>query len=324
MRLAASFDSRPATHAAGRTVGDILNAWVEVNQEVWAESSRRDQEGRAGKVLADPIALVPVPRLGVADVELWHARMRRAGVGETAIRSRHSVLRAALAQAARWEWITTNPAAGARLRQPKRVPRNAMVIGEVRAVIEAAREIDRAAGVALRLAAVAGLRRAELAALQWKDLEGDRLTVDKAVELVRTAQPGQPEIRLAPTKTANRRRLRLDPETLVEIAALRAEREAVSTFLFSLDAGPPSPARIGWWWNRARRASGIDLKWRLHDLRHWTATAAISSGHDVRTVAGRLGHSNPAMTMRVYAHVVEGADEAVALTLGQALDGDPS
>ena len=34
MRLAATFDSRPPTHAAGRSVADILNAWVEVNQEV--------------------------------------------------------------------------------------------------------------------------------------------------------------------------------------------------------------------------------------------------------------------------------------------------
>ncbi|MDE3204236.1 MAG: hypothetical protein KGQ66_08420, partial [Acidobacteriota bacterium] len=64
MRLAASFDSRPATHAAGPTVADALNAWVEVNQEVWAESSRRDQQGRVGKVLTDPIASVPVSRLG--------------------------------------------------------------------------------------------------------------------------------------------------------------------------------------------------------------------------------------------------------------------
>jgi hypothetical protein len=56
MRVAASFDSRPATHAAGRTVADALNAWV----EVWAESSRRNQEGRAAKVLADPIAAVPL------------------------------------------------------------------------------------------------------------------------------------------------------------------------------------------------------------------------------------------------------------------------
>jgi integrase len=84
----------------------------------------------------------------------------------------------------------------------------------------------------------------------------------------------------------------------------------------------PSPARIGARWNRARRALGIDLKWLLHDLRHWTATAAISRGHDVGTVAARLGHADPAMTMPVYAHVVEGADQAVALTLGQAIDGD--
>jgi len=30
--------------------------------------------------------------------------------------------------------------------------------------------------------------------------------------------------------------------------------------------------------------SGIDPKWRLHDLRHWSATVAIGQGHDVRTV----------------------------------------
>jgi integrase len=321
MRLAATYDSRPPTHSAGRTVADVLNAWVEINQEVWAESSRRDQEGRVAKVGADPIAAMPVARLGVADVERWHARMRRAGLREMAIRNRHEVLRAALAQAVRWEWIATNPAAAARLRRPKRVPRDGMSIETVRAAIAAAREIDPAAGLALRLAAVAGLRRAELAALRWDDLEGPELTVDKAVELVRTAQHRQPELRLAPTKTANRRRIRLDSQTLAELEALRVEREPVSPYLFSLEPHPPSPARIGWWWTRARRVAGIDPKWRLHDLRHWTATAAIRGGHDVRTVAGRLGHANPAMTLRVYAHVVEGADEALASTLGQALDG---
>ena len=46
----------------------------------------------------------------------------------------------------------------------------------------------------------------------------------------------------------------------------------------------------------------------------------ITGGHDVRTVAGRLGHANPAMTLRVYAHAVEAADEAVARTIGRMLD----
>ena len=48
---------------------------------------------------------------------------------------------------------------------------------------------------------------------------------------------------------------------------------------------------------------------------------AISGGHDVRAVAGRLGHANAAMTLRVYAHAVDSPDEALALALGRALDG---
>jgi integrase len=72
----------------------------------------------------------------------------------------------------------------------------------------------------------------------------------------------------------------------------------------------------------ARKASGIDMKWRLHDLRHWSATVSIGQGHDVRTVAGRLGHSNPAMTLRVYAHAFAAADRALAAGLGDLLRGE--
>jgi integrase len=320
-RVAATFDSRPTTRAAGRTVADVLNAWAEVSDATWAPSSRRDQRSRIRSVLADPISDMAVARLGVADVERWHARMRKSKVGETAIRSRHAVFRAALAQAVRWEWIPANPAAATRLGQPKQAPRDAMTIEEVRAVIRVAREFDPAAGLALRLAAAAGLRRAELAALRWDDLDGDRLTIDKSVEVVRTEQRGKPDVQVALTKTANRRHVRLDAETLAEIAELRKIREVVSPYMFSLHEGAPNPDRIGWWWTRSRKAAGIDMQWRLHDLRHWTATAAISTGHDIRTVAGRLGHANPAMTMRVYAHVVEGSDQAVADSLGRALDG---
>ena len=104
--------------------------------------------------------------------------------------------------------------------------------------------------------------------------------------------------------------------TLIE--SLRAEREQYGPWLFSVD-GPANPDRISWWWRQARRRAGINERWRLHDLRHWSATMAVGSGHDLRTVANRLGHSNPAMTLRVYAHALEAADQAVAKTIGDAL-----
>ena len=105
--------------------------------------------------------------------------MRHEGVGEQAIRNRHMVLRASLVQAMRWGWITSNPAALAKLTQPKTAPRGAMTPDEVRRVLAAAHDIDPAAELALRLAAMTGARRAELAALRWTDLDGDRLTIER-------------------------------------------------------------------------------------------------------------------------------------------------
>jgi len=320
-RAAASLESRPQSNAAGRTVADVLTSWREVNEGVWSDASRRDYRSRAGFIADDPIGKVSIARLSVADVERWHARLRKAGVGETAIRSRHAVLRAALAQAVRWDWVSGNVASNARLGQRRQTQRESMSVDEVRAVIAAAASIDRAAALALRLAAAAGLRRAELAALRWDDVDGDRLKVDSSVAR-RDGENGESELIDAPTKTAKRRVVRLDPETIVEIRAVREQHARVSRYMFSLDDEPAPPARIGWWWSRARALAGIDSKWRLHDLRHWSATMAISRGHDVRTVAGRLGHANAAMTLRTYAHAVDAADKEVASMLGGLLDDD--
>jgi len=61
---------------------------------------------------------------------------------------------------------------------------------------------------------------------------------------------------------------------------------------------------------------------RLNDLRHFTATQLIGAGVDVRTGAGRLGHSDPSVTLRVYAHVLEERDRAAAAVMGRVL-GQP-
>jgi integrase len=322
-RVMAALESRPAAHAAGRTVADVITAWRETNEYVWSEATRRDYASRAAQIDKDQIARIAVARLGVADVEQWHARMRKRRVGEAAIRCRHVVLRAALSQAVRWEWVPANVASRATLRAARKTPREAMTLEDVRAVLAAAREIDRAAELALRIAAVAGARRAEIAALRWTDFDGERLTIDRSVEVRRDADnKGAPGLVEAPTKTANRRSVMLDAVTATMIDEQRAEREVASPFMFSLAEGPPNPDRIGWWWQRSRTLSGIDKRWRLHDLRHWSATIGITSGHDVRTVAGRLGHSNPATTLRVYAHAVKSADTALATMLGDLLTGE--
>lgn len=323
LRVAAELTVHPSPAIGGRSVADVLDAWTSAGMSTWAESTKRDNFGRAALVKNDPIATLKAARLSVADVERWHIRLRAAGVGEASIRNRHRVLRAALTQAVRWGWLATNPAALSRLRQSKRAPRGGMSTDEVRRVLAAAAALDLAAEVALRLAAVTGARRAELAALRWEDFHDDLVSIDSAIATIRLGRRGEaqtPDLVDSPTKTANARSLTLDSSTLELIERLRAERAAYGPWLLAIGDRPINPDRIGAWWRLARKRAGIDLSWRLHDLRHWSATTSVGLGHDIRTVANRLGHANPAMTLRIYAHAVEAADQAVARALGDALN----
>ena len=278
-------------------------------------------QSRVRSIKQDPIAAMPLARLSVADVERWHTRLRKAGMARRRHQNQHGVLRAALAQARAvglGDRRTSRRSPGCARRRSSSAP--SMTVDDVRAVIDAAATIDPAAALALRLAAVAGARRAELAALRWTDVRGGQLH-DRLGDRGRPpAATASPTLRDAATKTANartrharRRHARADRSAPGRARAVRA-----------VDVRPRSragqPDRIGWWWRRAREPSpGIDAKWRLHDLRHWSATVAIGQGHDVRTVAGRLGHANPAMTLRVYAHAFAAADQAVAAGLGEML-----
>jgi integrase len=60
-------------------------------------------------------------------------------------------------------------------------------------------------------------------------------------------------------------------------------------------------------------------KFRFHDLRHLSATEMVGQGMDPKTVAARLGHANPSVTLAVYAHAVEARDREAADGLGRAL-----
>ena len=58
---------------------------------------------------------------------------------------------------------------------------------------------------------------------------------------------------------------------------------------------------------------------RLHDLRHTHATLLLSAGVHPKVVSERLGHSNIAITMDAYSHVLPGIQEAAALAIDERL-----
>lgn len=323
-RAAAELDSRPASVGSKHTVAEILDLWVQRNTATWAPSTSRDQRSRVASVQADAIARTPLARLTAVDVDHWHTRLRASGAGEGTIRNQHLVLRAAVTQAVRWGWVQTNVVAVAQLGRRKQSPRGVMSNGEVHRTLVAAGELDRLAEEVLRLAAATGARRSELAALRWDDLDNDGLlTIDSSLAIIRHGTKKkrmQPTLRDDPTKTGNRRTIKLDATTFLRLEELRRAHSHYGPWILAVGERPINPERITAWWRLARDRAEVDDKWRFHDVRHWVATTLISQGLDIRTVAYRLGHANPAMTLRVYSHALTGPDEDAATTLGNVLD----
>jgi integrase len=165
-----------------------------------------------------------IARITVAEVDRWHQRLRRDGVGDAQIRNLHTLLRAAFGQAVRWELLPTNPVAVARPQRAKKAPRVVMSVDEVGAALATAAEVSPSAHLALRLAAVAGAHRAELAALRWDSVSDGRVVIAHNITFDRTQQVGSPErLVVSPTKTGDRRVVALDATTLALPLDVQAE-----------------------------------------------------------------------------------------------------
>lgn len=299
---------------ATATVGQLLDRWLTQHPE-WAPYTLRDYSYRAAAIKADRLGSIRLVRLGVKGVEDWIARMRASGVGEGAIRGRVVALRAALTDAQRWEWVGRNVASIARLEAPRKAERDSMPPELVHAVLAAAAAQGQRQHLALRLAAISGARQAELAAVRWDDRNGAQLRIDSQVQTVDGARVD----RL--TKSVNSARVvTMDPDTLQLWDELDASLVAPGPYVFARDGvqDPPVARTLYEWFRAALVAIGEDGKWRFHDIRHWAATTAIGRGHDLRSIAGRLGNS-PEVIMRTYAHLLRPNEATLAASLADVL-----
>jgi integrase len=252
----------------------------------------------------------------------WHAKLLREGrhdgeaLSARTVGHAHRVLRKGLADACRRELLTRNPAS---LVQPPKVDIQEMKIlsaGQVREVLSGLKDTPIFAPIVLLLST--GMRRGELMALRWGDvdLDGAKLRVERSVE--KTKAHG---LREKPPKTRHgRRTISLPP---VAVDAIRTHRKQqleirVALGLGKLPDGQPvfgtydgklrDPDRITQDWKRYTAARELP-RVTLHALRHSHASALIAAGQDVLTISRRLGHGNPNVTLAVYGHVFDKSDE---------------
>lgn len=261
-----------------------------------------------------------------------YARMltRERPAAPSTVRKYHAILSAALAQAVKWQWIPTNPARLATLPVAQHPHPDAPTPEQVRALIAACASRSEVLGTFVLVAAVTGCRRGELAALRWSDVSDHALHVrGSAFSLGRVKGVKQ-------TKTGHHRRVAVDDDLgrVLEDWRRTCERQAQASgvpygpecHLFSKDADGRTPVNINTVSTTFRRvASQLGMPTiHLHSLRHFAATQLISAGVDPRTAASRLGHANPSMTLRVYAHATSESERHAAEIGARILGGAES
>ncbi|WP_024445628.1 tyrosine-type recombinase/integrase [Mycolicibacterium iranicum] len=175
--------------------------------------------------------------------------------------------------------------------------------------------------------ALYGLRRGEIAGLRWADVDLKAKTLAVANNRV---SAGGATVENDPKSHASRRELPL-PARLVTVLRAAKKRQAAERlalgehygsgeYVVSNEIGEPyNPAVLSRYWAAAVNAAGV-RHIKLHGGRHTAATLMHLDGVPVAVIAAWIGHSDPTLTLRVYAH---SQDEALKAA-GRSLDGRPN
>ena len=154
----------------------------------------------------------------------------------------------------------------------------------------------------------AGLRRGEIMALRWADidLKAETIDVTRSWDLGEQCAPG--------TKSRNRRRVPIIATLREHLAAERLRQLPGVELCFGLV--PDRPFRVDRLQQRADDAwktAGLE-RLTLHDCRHTFASFAIAAGVNAKALSTYMGHSSVSITLDRYGHMMPG-NEAEAATL---------
>lgn len=182
----------------------------------------------------------------------------------------------------------------------------------------------------MALALFTGMRRGENLALRWRNLDLDAGVIKVRDSLEETKKHG---LRVKLTKTGAARRDVTLPTIAVEaLAEHRCEqlefrlklglgsKPTPDSFVFpALDGGPQSPNNLSGDWREFLDAAKLP-NLRLHDLRHTHANMLIASGVDIVEISKRLGHADPSITLKVYAHLFRSDDSKFATAINATVE----
>jgi integrase len=310
------------------TVGELLDRWMDhIEAQGRAPSTLTRYRSAISANIKPRLGDLPLAKVGPAELDGLYSRLARTGLSPLSIRKSHAILSAAFNQAVRWGWVDVNPVLRASPPSSRGREIHAPTQQELRRLLEECAEDHEDLGNLIFVAATTGARRGELCGLRWSDIDFAAATMT----IARSISDAGSQVAVKDTKTHQARRIALDQATtsLLKTHRSRVEERAAAAgtalrsnaYVWSQDldaATPYRPDRVTGAFRTLR--DRLDLPHvTFHSLRHFTATTLAAGGVGIRTIAGRLGHANPGITLRTYAHFLDAADREAADALGLAL-----
>lgn len=316
------------------TVGEYLRRWLDDYAKTTVSPKTYERYDEIARLHLIPglghhvlTKLQPLHIQSMYSAMLQHGRHDgRGGLSPRTVLHHHRVLRQALQQAIRWQLLVRNPADAVEPPRPERREVRTLSDDDSIKLMEASAESRL--HVPIILASATGMRRGEILALRWKDV--DLVTGKAAVR--QSLEETKAGLAFKQPKTQKGRRSLPLPRFAIE--ALRLHRKAQAAERLQLggayvDNGLVCPRPDGRPWAPcsfsagfiafARRAGFGAL--RFHDLRHTHATQLLGLGVHPKIVSERLGHSTIGITLDTYSHVLPSMQQDAAEKIEGVLGG---
>jgi integrase len=295
------------------TVGAWLARWIaETATPRVRPATRISYQRYCGWYIVPHLGRITLAKLKIEDVQRMQATLLASGLAPRTVTRARTILNMALKEAVRRGLVARNVAGltdGPHLEAFEHV---VMLPDQARALLRAAQGTPLAA--LLHLALLLGLRKGELTALRWQDVDFIRDELRVARTMTYADQGGQ----FGEPKTKAGRRVLPLSEGLIRLLedqwkADRARQVAAGPAWQDLDLvfphtdGRPWPrSSLDAAFKRLLRDAGLPAM-RFHDLRHACATLLADEGVPPRTAMEILGHSSVAVTLGIYTRALQGA-----------------
>ena len=244
------------------------------------------------------------------DIDTLYVHKLEEGLAPATIEVIHRVVKMALKQAVRWRLITRNVCEDVTPpRETQSRERQIVTPEQAQQLLAAAKGHRLEALITLTLAT--GMRRGELLALKWQDIEFKQ----RRLHVRRSANRLPGGYRVTDPKTARGKRMITLPQFVLEALGQHRIRQLEA----KLKAGPKweehdlvfcniygrflSTSNLQVLFSTLLKQAGLPHM-RLHDLRHSAATILLAMGVPIKVVQELLGHSSITITLNVYGHVL--------------------